>query len=381
MRVTPGIEAFVRDHADQFRGTKIALLGHAASVTPDLAHSLDALLAAGMQVVGVIGPEHGFRGGHQAGSSAPSGVDAGTGVPVIDAYEQPMADALRAAGADVVVADIQHVGARFYTYESSLHDLIAAAAEAGTRVIVCDRPNPVTGRVVAGPVLEPGFASFVGRASVPVRHGMTVGELARYFAALHGASGLVEVVPMTGWRRDAWYDRCGLPWVPPSPNLPDLDAVACYPGTCLMEGTSLSVGRGTTIPFRFIGAPWADARLGTRLRSLDLPGVAFRSAEVIPRFDVYAGQTVSGVQLHITERDAFDPLRTAVEIISAALALWPEQATFRAGHFDRLAGTGRLREALEAGADPAEIVCDWAREVQAFAEVRAGHLMYGEGSG
>lgn len=381
MTVTPGIEVFASDRAGQFRGTKIALFGHAASVLPDLSHAIDALLAADLKLVGVLGPEHGFRGTHQAGSSAPSGIDAGTGVPVIDAYAQPMAEAVRATGADVVVADIQHVGARFYTYESSLYDLIAAASDAGTRVIVCDRPNPVTGSVVAGPVLQAGCSSFVGRAPVPIRHGMTIGELARYFATLHAAAELVEVVPMRGWRRAAWYDQTGLPWVPPSPNLPDLDAVACYPGTCLLEGTSLSVGRGTTIPFRFIGATWADARLAGRLRSLDAPGIAFRAADAIPRFDAYAGQTVSGVQLHITDRDAFDPLRTAVEIISAALALWPEHVTFRAGHFDRLAGTPRLREALEARADPAEIVTEWTQGVESFAEVRADHLLYEEPAG
>jgi len=362
--------------AARLRGARIALLAGPASVLSDLGHTLDALLAAGLQVTAVLGPEHGFRGSMQAGSSEGSGTDPATGVPVIDAYGQPMDEVLDAAGAQVVIADLQHVGARFYTYESSLHDLIAAARRSGTQVVVCDRPNPVTGAVVAGPVLDPAFASFVGRGPLPVRHGMTMGELAHLFASWHDAAGLVQVIPMAGWRREAWFDETGLPWVPPSPNMPAPATALCYLGTCLMEGTSLSAGRGTTTPFELVGAPWAGPELARRLRALALPGVAFREAHFVPQFDRFAGQSACGVHLQVTDRLRFDPLRTALEILAAADALWPGQLTLSPGPFDRLAGSDRLRAALQAGTAPGDIVAGWDGDLGAFAALRAAHLLY-----
>lgn len=376
MNVAPGISVFLGEHAARLRGARIALLAGAASVLPDLGHTLDALLAAGLHVVAVLGPEHGFRGSMQAGFAEQPGVDPATGVPVIDAYGRPMDEVLAAAGAQVVIADLQNAGARFYTYESSLHDLIGAARRTGTQVIVCDRPNPVTGTTVAGPVLDPAYASFVGRMPVPLRHGMTTGELALLFAARQDAGDLVQVVPMAGWRRDAWFDETGLPWVPPSPNMPTVATALCYPGTCLMEGTNLSVGRGTTTPFELIAAPWVTHELARRLRALDLPGVAFREAYTVPQFDRFAGQPVCGVQLHVTDRRRFEPLRVALEILAAAGALWPERLTFSAGHFDRLAGSGLLRDALRSGTPPADIVAGWDAGLRDFAPVRAAHLRY-----
>jgi uncharacterized protein YbbC (DUF1343 family) len=381
MTVTPGISFFLKEGAGKFRGTPLALLGAPASVLPDLTHTLDALLAAGIPVAAVLGPEHGFRGSAQAGAGEGSGTDPATGVPVVDAYSAPMADALPAAvaaGARAVLVDLQHVGVRFYTYESSLYDLIGAARVAGTPVIVCDRPNPVTGAIIGGPVLEPAFASFVGRAPIPVRHGMTIGELATLFARELDAAELVEVIPMAGWRRGAWYEDCGLPWVAPSPNIPTVATAVCYPGTCLFEGTNLSAGRGTTQPFELIGAPWAGPELASRLRAIGLPGVAFRAADFMPQFDRYAGEHVSGVQLHVTDRWQFDPLRTGLEVIAAATELWPGEFEFRSAHFDRLAGNGRLREALGQRVAPAEIVASWSGELAAFGEVRAAHLRYAE---
>jgi uncharacterized protein YbbC (DUF1343 family) len=309
-------------------------------------------------------------------------VDQTTGVPVIDAYDRPMDEVLAAAGAQVVIADLQNAGVRFYTYESSLHDLIGAAGRTGTEVVVCDRPNPVTGGTVAGPVLDPAYASFVGRAPIPLRHGMTTGELALLFAARQDATGLVQAVPMSGWRRTAWFDETGLPWVPPSPNLPTVATALCYPGTCLMEGTNLSVGRGTTTPFELIGAPWVTHELARRLRALDLPGVAFREAYSVPQFDRYAGQPVCGVQLHVTDRRRFEPIRVALEILAVTGALWPGRLTFSASHFDRLAGSGLLREALQAGVPAADIVAGWEAGLRDFAPVRAAHLRYdGAGAG
>jgi uncharacterized protein YbbC (DUF1343 family) len=377
VNVTPGISVFLGEHATRLRGARVALLAGPASVLPDLGHTLDALLAAGLNVVAVLGPEHGFRGSMQAGFAEQSGVDQATGVPVIDAYDRPMDDVLAAAGAQVVIADLQNAGVRFYTYESSLHDLIGAAGRTGTEVIVCDRPNPVTGAAVAGPVLDPGYASFVGRAAVPLRHGMTTGELALLFASRQDAAGLVRVVPMSGWWRAAWFDETGLPWVPPSPNMPTVTTAQCYPGSCLMEGTNLSVGRGTTTPFELIGAPWVTHELARRLRALDLPGVAFREAYAVPQFDRYAGQPVCGVQLHVTDRRRFEPLRVALEILTVTGALWPGRLTFSASHFDRLAGSGLLREALAAGTPAADIVAGWDAGLRDFGPARAAHLRYG----
>lgn len=376
--VTPGIGRLLGDHATSVRaksGKRVALLGHAASVLTDLTPTLDALAGAGVRVVAVFGPEHGYRGAQQAGLSEGHAIDEATGVPVLDGYLRPMAELLAQARPDVVIVDVQHAGARFYTYESSVHDLIAACGASGTRIIVCDRPNPVAG-AISGPVLDTRFASFVGRAAIPLRHGMTLGELALLFARIHAVADLVDVVPMAGWTRSAWYRDTGLPWVPPSPNLPTTASTLCYPGICLMEGTSLSAGRGTTTPFEVTGAPWADARLAGCLRALALPGVAFRAADFIPQFDRYAGQRVSGVQLHVTDAASFDPLRCALEIIAAATRLWPDRLTFRDEHFDRLVGTDLVRLALLDGVAPADIVASWDGELAGFAEAREPCLLY-----
>jgi uncharacterized protein YbbC (DUF1343 family) len=378
MTVTAGIEVFLREQADRFRGTRLGLLAGPASVLPDLGHTLDALLATGLPVAAVLGPEHGFRGSMQAGYSEESGTDPATGVPVIDAYDRPMAEVLAATDADAVIVDLQHAGVRFYTYESSLYDLIGAARVTGTRVIVCDRPNPVTGATVAGPLLDPAYASFVGRAPIPLRHGMTIGELALLFASQLDATPLVEVVPMAGWRRGMWFDETGLPWVPPSPNIPTPTTATCYPGTCLMEGTNLSTGRGTTTPFELIGAPWVGPEFAHRLRRLGLPGVAFREAYAVPQFDRYAGEPICGVQVHVTGRQQFDPLVVALEILAAARDLWPADLTLRPDHFDRLAGSARLRDAILAGVAPADISAGWSIGLRQFGPVRAAHLLYDE---
>ncbi|MHB1597086.1 MAG: exo-beta-N-acetylmuramidase NamZ family protein [Streptosporangiaceae bacterium] len=382
MNVAPGIITLLDDRHTTargpagLRGARVALLGHAASVLPDLTPTLEALLGAGLAMVAVLGPEHGYHGTRPPGETEGPGVDPATGVPVLDAYRRPMAELLAEARPDVVIADVQHAGARFYTYESSLHDLIAACDVAGVRVIVCDRPNPVTGIRVAGPLLDPAFASFVGRAPIPLRHGMTIGELALLFARLHGVTDLVDLAPMAGWRRSAWYRDTGLPWVPPSPNLPTAASTVTYPGICLMEGTSLSAGRGTTTPFGLVGADWTDRRLASAMRALALPGVAFRAADFVPRFDRYAGQQVSGVALHVTDHASFEPLRCALEIIAAAARLWPDRLTFRDEHFDRLAGTDRVRLALLDGVPPADIAAGWAGDVAAFAGPREECLRY-----
>ena len=375
---TTGLARLVADGGRPYRGARLGLLTHPAAVLPDLSHGLDALLDAGGRVRAVFGSEHGLRGTAQAGESEHDAVDPATGLPLFDTYGQDAAgitDQLRTAGIDVLLVDLQHVGARFYTYESTLYDVISAAAPAGVEVVVLDRPNPVGGETVQGPVLDPRFSSFVGRAAIPLRHGMTMGELGGLFAELLGAPR-PAVVPMDGWARESDFAATGLPWVPPSPNIPTAATARAYPGTCLLEGTNLSTGRGTTTPFEICGAPWLALAAIQRLRASGLPGVAFRQAYFTPTFDRFAGEPVSGVQLHVTDPSRFDPLLTALTLLHTVRRLHPEEFAFRAPTFDVLAGTDRLRLALEADTPPAEITGLWTAELADFHDLRRAHLLY-----
>ncbi|MFF4648556.1 exo-beta-N-acetylmuramidase NamZ domain-containing protein [Streptomyces sp. NPDC001380] len=377
-RVTTGLEVLAEDGFRLLEGRRVGLLTHPAAVLPDLRHGLDALLGAGVEVAAVFGTEHGFRGTAQASASEDDRTDPATGLRVYDTYERgvpELAAMLAESGAEVLVVDLQHTGARFYTYESALHDALAAAAPAGVAVVVPDRPNPVGGLAVAGPVLDPAHASFVGRAAVPVRHGMTMGELAGLFCALLDVPP-AEVVPMRGWRRADLFPATGLPWVPPSPNMPTPATALAYPGTCLLEGTELSLGRGTTTPFELCGAPWIDGRLARRMNGRGLPGVRFREAYFTPASDTLAGERLCGVQLHVTDPAVFEPVRTGLELLTAVRDLWPDRLVLRPRMLDLLSGSSRLRLALEAGASAEETAASWQPELEAFAAVRARHLLY-----
>ena len=376
--VETGLECLAGSGFAELKGHAVAVLTHPAAILPDAAHAVDALLQGGVDVRALLGPEHGFRGSAQAGFAEDETVDPATGIPVVDTYLAEVPDVaarLSELHIDTVLIDLQHSGARFYTYESSMYDAIRAAASAGAWVVVLDRPNPIGGQAVDGPVLEPGYASFVGRAPVPIRHGMTMGELARLFADLVAAPE-PEVVPMRGWRRAMLFPDTGLPWVAPSPNLPTPASALCYPGTCLFEGTDVSVGRGTTTPFELLGAPWIDASLARALRALDLPGVAVREAYFSPVANLHAETGCCGVQLHITDPFAFDALRVALHMLTYIQRHWPEQLGFRAESFDLLAGTSRIREAVLAGAAADEIAGSWQAEAARFRRDRAPYLLY-----
>ncbi|WP_377267128.1 exo-beta-N-acetylmuramidase NamZ domain-containing protein [Peterkaempfera sp. SMS 1(5)a] len=378
MTVETGLEQLIADGGRQLGGARVGLLTHPAAVLPDLSHGLDALLDAGAGITAVFGSEHGFRGTAQDGASEQVTVDPPSGLPVFDTYGTDaagLAELLRKSAVEVLLVDLQHVGARFYTYESTLHDAIAAAAVAGVDVVVLDRPNPVGGVQVQGPVLDPAFSSFVGRAPIPLRHGMTMGELGSLFAELLDVPA-PGVVPMRGWRPEDLFTATGLPWVPPSPNMPTPAAAICYPGTCLFEGTGLSVGRGTTTPFELCGAPWLDARLARELRAAGLPGVAFREAWFTPTFNRWAGERLCGVQLHLTDPTAFDPLLSALTVLYTAHRLWPGRLDFQPRTFDLLAGTDELRRGLEAGAEPGELIRSWSPGLAEFEELRRRHLRY-----
>jgi uncharacterized protein YbbC (DUF1343 family) len=376
--VETGLARLAREEFAAVKGRRVAVLTHPAAILPDASHAVDVLLSGGVDVKALLGPEHGVRGSAQAGFSETSAVDPGTGLPVVDTYlrgPEEIAHRLTELGVDTVLVDLQNVGARFYTYESSLYDVIRTAALAGIAVLVADRPNPIGGAAVDGPVLEPAYASFVGRAPIAVRHGLTMGELARLFAAQLGAPA-PEAARLAGWRRDMLFAETGLPWVPPSPNLPTPASALVYPGTCLFEGTQVSVGRGTTTPFELLGAPWLDDSWARDLRARNLPGVLFRAVHFVPVADLHAQTPCCGVQLHVTDPRAFDPLRTAIYMLTSVWRGWPDELGFRESAFDRLSGTNRIREAVLAGLGAEEIVELWQAQAAAFRALRESALMY-----
>jgi uncharacterized protein YbbC (DUF1343 family) len=362
-----------------FAGRRVGLLTHPAAITSDGRHAAHALLEAGCDLRALFGPEHGVLGTAQAGESEASATDSSTGLPVHDTYDRSvghLTGMLAESRIDVLVVDLQNSGARFFTYESSLYDAMAAAAPIDVPVCVLDRPNPLGGRLVAGPVLEKKYSSFVGRAAIPVRHGLTMGELGRLFAAELGVEA-PEVVRLGGWDSAKLFPATGLPWVPPSPNLPTPISALIYPGTCFLEGTNVSVGRGTTTPFELIGAPWLDRAFAERLRDAAPAGIAVREAYATPAFDRYAGQQICGAQLHVTDPDAVDPLAVGVTVLCALRDGWLGRLRFRDKHFDLLAGSDELRTALGKGASAEEILARWREPARRFAEVeREPYLLY-----
>jgi uncharacterized protein YbbC (DUF1343 family) len=391
-RVRPGIEVLAGHHYAVVAGQRVGVIANPTSVLPDLRHEVDVMAASGeVDLVAVFGPEHGFRGTAQAGGSQGFYVDERTGLPVYDTYTrspQQLADIFTQSTVDTVLFDIQDAGTRYYTYIWTMYDSMAGAALAGKRFVVLDRPNPLGGLAVRGPVLTPEFATFVGRHEISQQHGMTIGELARLFNAEFlprefGRRANLDVVAMTGWHRADTYERTGLPWILPSPNMPTVDTATVYPGTGMIEGTNLSEGRGTTRPFELIGAPWVDHRLADALNAQALPGVTFREAYFTPTFSKYAGVACGGVQLHVTDRRSFDALRTTVALLVMLRRLYPQDFQWRYDTgdprpywIDKLTGSTRLRTQVDAGAGVDDIVGAWQGELSAFRAVRARYLIY-----
>ncbi|MYV89289.1 DUF1343 domain-containing protein [Streptomyces sp. SID1034] len=380
-RVRTGFDRLAAEGYAPLAGQAVGVVTNPTGVTQDVRHIVDVLHAdPRVGLTGVFGPEHGFRGTAQAGGSEGRYNDPATGLPVYDTYTksgQALADVFTASGVDTVVFDIQDVGARFYTYIWTLYDCMEAAALAGKRFVVLDRPNPVTGRAAYGPVLDPAFATFVGRQPIAQAHGMTAAELARLFnAEFLGGKVRLTTVGMTGWRRADFYDRTALPWVPPSPNMPTPDTALVYAGTCLFEGTNLSEGRGTTRPFELLGAEGIDGRWAAAVNRLALPGVRFREAYFAPTFSKFAGKTVGGVQLHVHDRELFDPVRTGIALLVTAKRVWSGFA-WRSDHWiDKLSGSALVRTMIDAGATADEVVAAWQPGLEAFRTVRRKHLMY-----
>ncbi|MEV0242446.1 DUF1343 domain-containing protein [Streptomyces sp. NPDC050674] len=376
-----GFENLAASGYEPLRGQRVGIVTNPTGITRDARHIVDVMHAdSRVELRAVFGPEHGFRGTAQAGGSEGRHDDPATGLPVYDTYlksGRPLADVFTASGVDTVVFDIQDVGARFYTYIWTLYDCMEAAQLAGKRFVVLDRPNPVTGRAALGPVLHKEFATFVGRQPIAQAHGMTVAELARLFNEEFLTEPVpLETVAMSGWKRSDFYDACGLPWVPPSPNMPTPETALVYSGTCLFEGTNLSEGRGTTRPFELLGAEGVDRRWAAAANELALPGVRFREAYFAPVFSKFQGKTIGGVQVHVHDRAVFDPVRTGIALLVTAKRVWSGFA-WRPDHWiDKLTGSTRVRTMIDAGADTDEVVAGWQEDLAAFRGMRRRYLLY-----
>ncbi|MFC8201130.1 exo-beta-N-acetylmuramidase NamZ domain-containing protein [Streptomyces sp. NPDC057298] len=380
-RLHTGFERLAADGYALLDGERVGIVTNPTGVTRDARHIVDVMHADDrVNLTAVFGPEHGFRGTAQAGGSEGRHDDPATGLPVYDTYlksGQPLADIFTASGVDTVVFDIQDVGARFYTYIWTLYDCMEAARLAGRRFVVLDRPNPVTGRSAQGPVLHKEFATFVGREPISQAHGMTVAELAMLFNREFLAAPVpLDTVRMSGWKRSDFYDTSGLPWVPPSPNMPTPDTALVYAGTCLFEGTNLSEGRGTTRPFELLGAEGVDRRWAEEAGQLGLPGVHFREAYFAPTFSKFQGKTVGGVQIHVHDRVAFEPVRTGIALLVTARKAWSGFAWRPDNWIDKLTGSTRVRTMIDAGATADEVVAGWQDDLAAFRRVRKEYLLY-----
>ncbi|HEX7307343.1 DUF1343 domain-containing protein [Lentzea sp.] len=374
-RLTTAAQQLADDGWRKLKGRKVGVLTNPTGVLTDQTHIVDSMVAHGAKPTAVFGPEHGFRGTAQAGGSEGSYQDPRTGIPVYDAYGAN-ATKLQAmfvkAGIDTVVFDIADVGARFYTYIWSLYTAMQAAQ--GLSFVVLDRPNPIGG-TANGPQLDPAYATGVGLKPIVQQHGMTVGELARLFAGEFGVRTGLDVVDVRDWRRDQL--DTGLPWVPPSPNMPTQDTAFAYPGTCLFEGTVLSEGRGTTRPFETVGAPGIDWRWAEALNALGLRGVRFRETYFSPTFNKFQGQTCGGVTLHVTDAARFDAIRAAVAMLITAKSLYPDVFAWRPDNWiDNLSGSARLRTMIDANAPLDEVVGAWQQELQQFRRTRQPYLRY-----
>ncbi|MER5543760.1 DUF1343 domain-containing protein [Streptomyces sp. NPDC002589] len=380
-RLHTGFERLAAEGYAILGGQRVGIVTNPTGVTRDVQHIVDVMHKdTRVKLTAVFGPEHGFRGTAQAGGSEGRSTDPATGLPVYDTYlksGKALADIFTTSGVDTVVFDIQDVGARFYTYIWTLYDCMEAAQLAGKRFVVLDRPNPVTGRVARGPVLHKEFATFVGRQPVAQAHGMTVAELARLFnKEFLSRPVALDTVLMTGWRRADWYDTSVLPWVPPSPNMPTPDTALVYSGTCMFEGTNVSEGRGTTRPFELLGAEGVDGRWAAAANGLALPGVRFREAYFAPTFSKFEGRTVGGVQIHVYDRDAYDPVRTGIALLVTAKKVWPGFAWRPDAWIDKLTGSARVRTMIGAGAGTDEVTGAWQEELAAFRRVRREYLLY-----
>lgn len=382
--VTLGVDRLFDTEFGLVEGKRVGLITNHSGTDARLRATADRLHEhPGVELAALFGPEHGIRGDAADGTKVGDARDARTGVPAYSLYgatRSPTESMLD--GLDLLLFDIQDVGARFYTYLYTMSLAMEASAPRGLPFVVLDRPNPIGGEAAEGNLLEKGFVSFVGRYPIPVRYGLTVGELAHLFNAEYGIGADLHVVPLEGWKRGMYWEGTGLPWVAPSPNMPTVDTAAVYPGTCFFEGTNVSEGRGTAKPFETFGAPYMDAyRLAEELEGIGLEGVLFRPLYFTPVAGKYAGETCQGVQFHVEDRQAFAPLRAGLESLAAVRRLWPDDFAWRLPHggihnFDRLAGTDAIRLHIDAGKPLSDLEEAWRPGLKSFDALRQAHMLY-----
>lgn len=375
----PGIDVLLADSAHLIAGRRVGIITNQTGIDRDGVSDVARLLDASVKLTAIFSPEHGFRGTLDKEGIGNS-TDSATGLPIYSLYgehRKPTPEMLNSI--DVLLIDLQDIGARPFTYISTALLAMRSAADADMPVIVLDRPNPIGGEIVQGPVLGREFASFVGMLPVALRHGMTVGELALLGNDELTIGARLTVVPAAGWRRSEWFDDTGLPWVKPSPNMPDLESATHYPGIVLFEGTNLSVGRGTPVAFQLVGAPWLDpAALIRRLNSE--PGVEFSDTVVVPRVPgdgKYPDRPVRSVRLRVADRSRYDPIRLALRMMVLLTESYPD--SFRItneAYFDARSGSDSLRLGLERGTSWEEIYRSWQDSREQFAKRRKPYLIY-----
>lgn len=403
--VIPGIEVFLKSHLDLVKGKRVGLITNPTGVDSNLKSVIDLFHDnQEINLVALYGPEHGVRGNAQAGEYVSFYIDNKYNIPVFSLYGQsrkPEAGMLKnideymrsfdtiksgkipessmVESVDVLIFDIQDVGTRIYTYIATMAYCMQACAENGVDFIVLDRPNPINGEDLEGPVLEyPEYSSFVGLYPIPVRHGMTVGELAEFFNDKFLEKKVnLTVIPMQGWEREMWYDETSLPWVIPSPNMPTLDTATVYPGQVFLEGTNISEGRGTTKPFEVFGAPWIDGyELAKKLNELNLEGIKFREAWFSPTFSKFKGELCGGAQIHVIDRNQYRPFESSLYIIKTVMNMYPSHFKFHNEYIDKLMGTSKVRQALEKGSDVKAIIKSYQVNLDNFWELRKPYLLY-----
>lgn len=364
---------------------RVGLITNASSVTRDLRPNVDALRHAGINLVALFGPEHGFSASAPDAAHVASEHDARTGLPVYSLYgetRKPTREML--ANVDVLLFDLQDVGVRFYTYTTTLALTLEACAENRIPLIVLDRPNPINGNTLEGAILHPTLQSFIGHGPLPLRYGMTLGELAQFYNAELNIGAELDVIPMRGWQRAMWFDDTGLPWTAPSPGIPHFATSIVYPGMCFIEGTNLSEGRGTALPFEIVGAPWLDGyALAEELNARQLPGVRFRPVTFTPLASKHAQQVCYGVQVHVTDRAALRAVAVGLHVIAACRAQHSSRFEFlkaswegRPPHLDLLTGDVRARATLEAGASLDALLYEWTTQLARFEATRQKYLLY-----
>src|ERR671912_1540642 len=384
-----GLETLLEQPSRYLGSERTGLICNQASVDHGFRHAADLLSEhAEINLRALFGPQHGIRGDVQDNMiETEHAVDAATGLPIYSLYSETREPTeAMVKDVDVLVFDMQDVGCRIYTFAYTMANSMVAAKRFGKKVIVCDRPNPINGRDVAGNILETEQASFVGLYPMPTRHGMTLGELAQLFNDKFGIACDLSVIPMEGWDRDCWLDETDTPWVLPSPNIPTLDSATVFPGTVHFEGTQISEGRGTTRPFELIGAPYIEPeQYAERLNGLNFPGVYFRSCVFRPTFQKHGGVSCGGVQIHVIDRSAFEPVSVGVAMVKVAYELYPEEFRWKEppyeyvydrNPFDVIAGTSRTREVIESGGSIEDLWSWWAPNLEGFKKVRESYLLY-----